>query len=216
MAPLIQAVESRPTSVKDVESAPQRTFSPHLVLKLAAGQGIYVEGQRATAVYQVQSGAVRVYRLMQNGRRHILAFYGVNEWFGLQEGRHHDGFAEAICESRLQVFSIIGTQALPVSLLGIALNSLAFANSRQLMIVRQSALERVAMFVKEMAERHPGAIEFELMMSRSDIADYLGLTVESVARSFTKLRTSGIIRLRGQGQRYVRIINRTGLAALGV
>jgi CRP/FNR family transcriptional regulator/CRP/FNR family nitrogen fixation transcriptional regulator len=103
---------------------------------------------------------------------------------------------------------------LPVSLLGIALSSLACANSRQLMIVRQSALERVAVFIQEMASRHFGASEFELMMSRADIADYLGLTVESVARAFTKLRTNGILRLQGRGQRYVRIVNSDGLAAL--
>ncbi|MFS8115343.1 helix-turn-helix domain-containing protein [Rhizobium jaguaris] len=194
----------------------QRKPTSSTAFKVRAGQGIYCEGQRANVIYQVQSGAVRVYRLMQNGQRHILSFYGPEEWFGLQDGPFHDDFAEAICDCQLQPFSIGGLPTLPVNLLGIALTSLAYANSRQLMIVRQSALERVAVFMKEMADRHPGVNEFELVMSRADIADYLGLTVESVARSFTKLRTSGIIRLQGRGQRYVRIVNADALAALSM
>ncbi|MDL2398854.1 helix-turn-helix domain-containing protein [Rhizobium mayense] len=216
MTTLNQAVDRHLPASMGMDFPEQRKLASSTTLELRAGQGIYREGQRAAAIYQVQSGAVRVYRLMQNGHRHILSFYGPNEWFGLQDGLFHDDFAEAICASQLRSFSISGLPTLPVNLLGIALNSLAYANSRQLMIVRQSALERVAVFVKEMADRRPGISEFELMMSRADIADYLGLTVESVARSFTKLRTSGIIRLHGRGQRYVRIVNPEALAALSM
>jgi CRP/FNR family nitrogen fixation transcriptional regulator len=214
MTTMSQAVDHRLLAPRGMDVMGERKLPPSTSLRVSAGQGIYREGQRAASIYQVQSGAVRVYRLMQNGHRHILSFYGPGEWFGLQDGHFHDDFAEAICESHVRSFSVAGSQMLPVSLLGIALSSLACANSRQLMIVRQSALERVAVFIQEMASRHFGASEFELMMSRADIADYLGLTVESVARAFTKLRTSGILRLQGRGQRCVRIVNSDGLAAL--
>ncbi|NKF33911.1 helix-turn-helix domain-containing protein, partial [Pseudomonas sp. BGM005] len=74
----------------------------------------------------------------------------------------------------------------PIDLLHIALTNLAKAQCKQLIISEQSALKRLAAFVQEMADRHPEDAEFDMMMSRSDIADYLGLTVETVARSFTK------------------------------
>ncbi|WP_245278024.1 helix-turn-helix domain-containing protein [Rhizobium leguminosarum] len=187
---------------------------PSTVLRVSPGQGIYREGERASLIYQVQSGAVRVYRIMRNGHRHILSFYGTGEWFGLQDGEIHDDFAEAICDSQIRSVPRAGAPMPPINLLDIALSSLSIANSRQLVVARQGALERVAAFVQEMSARNGGANEFELMMSRTDVADYLGLTVESVARSFTKLRTRRIVQLFGRGQRYIHIVDRNRLAAL--
>lgn len=193
----------------------QRGMAGSVFITVSAGKSIYREGERASSIYQVISGAIRVYQIMQNGNRHIFAFYGPGEWFGLHDGQIHDNFAEAICDTQLRSFSTSRAAALPVSLLYLALNSLSCANSRQLTIARQSAVERVAIFIQEMAARQFGGPEFELLMSRADIADYLGLTVESVARSFTKLRKNGIVRVQGRGQRHVYIVNPEALAALG-
>ncbi|MDR9807462.1 helix-turn-helix domain-containing protein [Rhizobium hidalgonense] len=209
-----QAAERYMPEPNRVNAGETRRLPPSTVLWVLPGQGIYREGERASSLYQVQSGAVRVYRIMRNGHRHILAFHGTGEWFGLQDGDIHDDFAEAICDSQIRSIPKAGAPMPAINLLDIALSSLAIANSRQLIVARQGALERVATFVQEMSTRNGGANEFELMMSRTDVADYLGLTVESVARSFTKLRTRHIVQLFGRGQRYVQILNRTRLAAL--
>ncbi|ARM90148.1 nitrogen fixation transcriptional regulator FixK 1 [Rhizobium sp. CIAT894] len=209
-----QAAERYMPEPNGINPGETRRLPPSTVLWLLPGQGIYREGERASSLYQVQSGAVRVYRIMRNGHRHILSFYGTGEWFGLQDGDIHDDFAEAICASQIRSVPRAGSPMPPINLLDIALSSLAIANSRQLIVARQGALERVATFVQEMSARNGGTNEFELMMSRTDVADYLGLTVESVARSFTKLRTRHIVQLFGRGQRYVHILDCNRLAAL--
>jgi CRP/FNR family transcriptional regulator/CRP/FNR family nitrogen fixation transcriptional regulator len=183
-------------------------------IKLSADETIYSEGEYVLAIYQVEAGAVRIYRLTSNGQRHILSFCGKGEWFGLENGNVRTDFAEAICETRVKPFRT--NQDAPIDLLHIALTNLAKAQCKQLIISEQSALKRLAAFVQEMADRHPEDPEFDMMMSRSDIADYLGLTVETVARSFTKLREKRILRLAGKSQRIVRLLNRDALVDLTI
>ncbi|NLS07371.1 helix-turn-helix domain-containing protein [Rhizobium sp. P32RR-XVIII] len=183
-------------------------------IRLKADQTIYSEGEHALAIYQVEAGAVRIYRLMSNGHRHILSFCSKGEWFGLEKGQVRSDFAEAVCETRIRPFPANQDAVVPMDLLNIALTNLAKAQEKQLVMTEQSALKRVAAFVQEMAERHPGEPEFDMMMSRSDIADYLGLTIETVARSFTKLRERRIVRLNGKLQRSVRLLDRDALVAL--
>ncbi|KKZ88990.1 cAMP-binding protein [Rhizobium phaseoli] len=185
-------------------------------IKLRADETIYSEGEYALAIYQVEAGAVRIYRLTSNGQRHILSFCGKGEWFGLESGNVRTDFAEAICETRLRSFRTNQEAVVPIDLLHIALTNLAKAQCKQLIISEQSALKRLAAFVQEMADRHPEDAEFDMMMSRSDIADYLGLTVETVARSFTKLREKRILRLAGKSQRIVRLLDRDALIALTI
>jgi CRP/FNR family nitrogen fixation transcriptional regulator len=81
--------------------------------------------------------------------------------------------------------------------LPLALRTLSRAQRHLLVVGRQNAIERVAAFLLDMAERQGGLDRIDLPMSRGDIADYLGLTVETVSRIFTKLRAKGIIRLDG-------------------
>ncbi|OHV26511.1 cyclic nucleotide-binding domain-containing protein [Rhizobium sp. RMa-01] len=185
-------------------------------IKLSADETIYSEGEHAFAIYQVEDGAVRIYRLTSNGQRHILSFCGKGEWFGLENGNVRTDFAEAICETRVRPVRANQDAVVSIDLLHIALTNLAKAQCKQLIISEQSALKRLAAFVQEMADRHPEDPEFDMMMSRSDIADYLGLTVETVARSFTKLREKRILRLAGKSQRIVRLLDRDALVALTV
>ncbi|MGR9171063.1 helix-turn-helix domain-containing protein [Rhizobium sp. KDH_Rht_773_N] len=185
-------------------------------IRLKADETIYSEGEHALAIYQVEAGAVRIYRLTTSGQRYILSFCGKGEWFGLETGNIRTDFAEAVCETSIRPFRANQNATVPVDLLHIALMNLAKAQHKQLVITEQSALKRVAAFVCEMAERHPEDAEFDMMMSRSDIADYLGLTVETVARCFTKLREKRILRLNGRLQRSVRLLDRNGLMALTV
>lgn len=198
--------------------ARRRAFEPvapgDATIRLKPDQIIYSEGQHVLAIYQVESGAVRIYRLMSDGHRHILSFCIKGEWFGLEQGHLRADFAEAVCETQIRPFATNRGTAVSADLLNIALANLAKAQSRQLVMIEQSALKRVATFIQEMAERHPGEPEFDIMMCRSDVADYLGLTIETVARSFTKLREKHIIRLNGKLQRSVQLLDQDALAAL--
>ncbi|WP_245269665.1 helix-turn-helix domain-containing protein [Ensifer sp. WSM1721] len=161
------------------------------------GQRIYSSGGRAGQAYRVEFGAVRVYRVLASGRRQILAFYFGGNWFGLQTGDRHRETAEAIGVTGIKSVSLREDPCLWQGLLPAVLENFSSAQEHQLVIGRQSAIERVAAFLLEMSDRAGHSQSFELYMSRVDVADYLGLTIETVSRSLTKLKNKGIIKLRG-------------------
>lgn len=160
-----------------------------------AGAEIYAQGEDAGCLYQVEFGAVRVYRLLADGRRQIAAFHMAGEVFGFETGRTHHFFAEAIGATGIRVLNLSAIGDVSHVLLPLALQSLVRAQEHLLVLGRQHAPERVAAFLLDMAERQGGLSCFELPMSRMDIADYLGLTIETVSRVFTKLKEKGVIRL---------------------
>ena len=162
-----------------------------------AGAEIYVQGEKANALYQVEFGAVRVYRLLADGRRQISAFHMAGEVFGFEADGTHHFFAEAIGATGVRVLRLSTMNGVSDKLLPLALQSLVRAQEHLLVLGRQQAVERVAAFLMDMAERQGGLDHFELPMSRMDIADYLGLTIETVSRVFTKLKDKGVIRLPG-------------------
>jgi CRP/FNR family transcriptional regulator/CRP/FNR family nitrogen fixation transcriptional regulator len=210
----VPAHDHRRLNIREITRTERR--EPGAVQLFHPDQIVYREGERASAIFQVETGGVRVFRIMPSGHRHILAFHVRGEWFGLQADDTREDFAEAICDSRLRVVSMDEASALPVNLLTIALANLSTAHNRQLVMVRQSAVARVAAFIEEIAGRHTLSTEFELQMSRKDIADYLGMAVESVARSFSKLSSRRIIRLDGHSNRVVRILDRAKLEELSL
>ncbi|MBX3531968.1 MAG: helix-turn-helix domain-containing protein [Rhizobiaceae bacterium] len=163
----------------------------------SAGAEIYAQGDRADRLYRVAFGAVRVYRLLADGRRQICAFYLPGEVFGFEvDGRHHF-FAEAACASGIAAIRQVSSDEASREHLESALRSLVRAQEHLLVVGRQNALERIAAFLVDMAERQGDLAQFDLPMSRSDIGDYLGLTIETVSRVFSKLRAQGVIRLLG-------------------
>jgi len=157
---------------------------------------IYGQGEQAGALYQIEFGAVRLYRLLADGRRQISAFHLAGEVFGFESGDTHHFFAEAICATGLRVIRPAHSADLSRQLLPLALKGLVRAQEHLLVLGRQSALERVAAFMLDMAERQGGLETFDLPMSRTDIGDYLGLTIETVSRIISQLRARGIIRLK--------------------
>lgn len=179
---------------------------------LTDGQSIYVDGQRATRIYRVEYGAVRECRILSSGRRLIVAFHMSGEWFGLQNGNTYRFSAEAIGATGIQSFGRDEPKEFLQSLMPVALESLACAQEHQLVIGRQCAVERIAAFVVEMSDRRGGIARFELPMSRVDVADYLGLTVETVSRALTKLKDRRVIRLHGL--RGVEVLQRDALKRL--
>ena len=162
-----------------------------------AGTEIYAQGEKAGPLYQVEFGAVRVYRLLADGRRQISAFHMAGETFGFEADATHHFFAEAINATGIRVFRIAAAADMSQQLLPLALKGLVRAQEHLLVLGRQNAIERVAAFLVDMAERQGGLRQVELPMSRMDIGDYLGLTIETVSRVFTRLKDKGVIRLLG-------------------
>ncbi|MCF8476220.1 MAG: helix-turn-helix domain-containing protein [Pseudolabrys sp.] len=169
------------------------------VMPFARNSEIYGENEPAEYLYKVVSGAVRTYRVLNDGRRQIGAFYLPGDVFGLEVGEEHTFSAEAIVECKVMV---IKRSAL-VSLAGrshdvarqlwtMTANELQRAQGHIMLLIK-TAQERVAGFLLEMAARSPTGNAVELPMSRQDIADYLGLTIETVSRTLTQLENSAAI-----------------------
>jgi CRP/FNR family nitrogen fixation transcriptional regulator len=160
---------------------------------------IFGDGEPADYVYQVGSGAARTYKVLSDGRRQIGAFYLPSEVFGLGVGDVHHYSAEAIGKSTLLVVKRSALIALADTdhrvahlLWTLTAQELQRVQEHMLLLIR-SAQERVACFLLEMAERMAEADVIDLPMSRQDIADYLGLTIETISRTLTQLETAATI-----------------------
>jgi CRP/FNR family nitrogen fixation transcriptional regulator len=173
-----------------------------------AGAEIYAEGDRLGALYRLVYGVVRVYRLLADGRRQICAFHRAGEIFGFEAGAERHFFADAVNPVGLRVLRPGGEVETSRGLLNLALNSLERAHDHLLTVGRNDAMGRVAAFLLEMgADRDGEALrEIDLPMSRADIGDYLGLTIETVSRVLTRLKSARVIRLAST--RHLEILRR--------
>ena len=160
---------------------------------------IYGENEPAEYLYKVISGAVRTYKVLNDGRRQIGAFYLPGDIFGLEIGEVHSFSAEAIGECKVMLIKRSSVVALAGRSHDVA-NQLWTMTAKELqraqahiMLLIKTAQERVAGFLLEMASRAPAGNTVELPMSRQDIADYLGLTIETVSRTLTQLENSAAI-----------------------
>ncbi|MBW6422782.1 helix-turn-helix domain-containing protein [Rhizobium sp. XQZ8] len=169
---------------------------PQPIITFNAGAEIYAPGDKATSYYHVEFGAVRIHRLLSDGRRQVIAFHLAGETFGFEADRTHSFFAEAITQAGLRTIARPANDEASPEMLSLALRGMMRAQEHIMMIGRQTAVERIAGFLLDMAERQGGLEHFDLPMTRLDIADYLGLTIETVSRVFAKLRASGLIKLR--------------------
>lgn len=170
-------------------------------MKFSSGTELFGEGEPAEYVYKVVTGAVRACRILCDGRRQIADFYLPGEIFGLTVGGNHRFSAEAINTVTVVVLrrSAIVTLAerdceAAFELWGFTARELTRTQKHMLLFVR-SAQQRVASFLLEMSKRLGATDAIELPMSRQDIADYLGLTIETVSRTMTHLVSEQAIAL---------------------
>jgi CRP/FNR family nitrogen fixation transcriptional regulator len=160
---------------------------------------IYGENEPADYLYKIVSGAVRTYKVLNDGRRQIGSFYLPGDIFGLEVGDAHSFSAEAVMDCKVLVIKRGALVSLASRDTEVArqLWTMAAAELQRaqdhIMLLIKTAQERVAGFLMEMSVRNAGASEVELPMSRQDIADYLGLTIETVSRTLTQLENSGAI-----------------------
>ena len=184
---------------------------------------IFGEGEAAEYLYQVIKGAVRSHKLLSDGRRQIGAFHLAGDVFGLENGEHHRFTAEAVVDTTVRLMKrqslervAKSDKALIFKILGMTTDNLQHVENHLLLLGRKHSLERVAAFLVEMDRRLTAAGVVALPMSRRDIADYLGLTLETVSRAFSILQKKGFLKFLGQTQREILILNSAGLAALDV
>lgn len=170
---------------------------PLLTRNYLAGSEIYAQGELAGELYEIEFGAVRIHRLLADGRRQVIAFHLAGEKFGFEAGGTRAFFAEAITATGIRPLGAAAGNLDAPELMALALRGMLKAQEHLLVIGRQCARERVAAFLLDMAERQGDDVMIELPMPRLDIADYLGLTIETVSRTFAKLRAQGVIELRG-------------------
>lgn len=162
---------------------------------VAPDEVIYRQGDRSGSLYRVEFGAVRVYRLHADGRRQVVSFHLAGETFGLEAGRARSFFAEAMVHTGLTSAGSLSGETTSPELMALALHEMIRAQEHLLVVGRQSALEKLAAFLMDISERQGDLDPIDLPMTRIDIGDYLGMTIETVSRSFSKLRDEGILRL---------------------
>lgn len=170
-------------------------------MNFARNSEVYGEGERADYLYKVLSGMIRTSKILADGRRQIGSFYMPGDLFGLEVGDEHTFSAEAVTTSKVVVIkrsALIARAArdpeIARQLWAVTGSELARVQDRTLALVR-SAQERVVGFLIEMADRSSAGDVIVLPMCRQDIADYLGLTMETVSRSFSTLENDGLIEL---------------------
>ena len=170
-------------------------------MNFARNAEIYGEGEPADFVYLVVSGTVRASKILSDGRRQIGGFYLPGDIFGLDLGDEHAFSAEAIgdvtvlCVRRSAVLALADRDGhIARQLWTATARELSQAQDRLLLLIK-SAQERLAGFLLEMAGRPRGGDSVDLPMTRQDIADYLGLTIETVSRTLTSLAEEAVIEM---------------------
>jgi CRP/FNR family transcriptional regulator, nitrogen fixation regulation protein len=189
-----------------------------VTMSFARNGEIYGQNRPADHFYKIISGAVRTYKIFSDGRRLIGAFYFAGDMFGLEMGEEHSFSAEAVTRAKVTVFKrravlVLAERENDVArrLWALTARELLRVQEHTLLLVK-TAQERVASFLLELAARMPAGNSFELPMSRCDVADYLGLTVETVSRTLTDLQNTSMIEL--PSARRVVLRNRTTLQQL--
>ena len=170
------------------------------VISYGRNQEVYGEDEPAEFVYMVACGAIRTYKLLSDGRRQIAAFRLPGDIFGLEVGHTHVFTAEAIANSEVIVVKRSAIMALAArdsliarDMWAATAGDLVRAQDLLLLLGRRNAQERVATFLLEMSDRVADGEMIDLPMSRQDIADYLGLTIETVSRTLSQMEHSATI-----------------------
>jgi CRP/FNR family transcriptional regulator len=193
-------------------------------LELRPGQPLFHEGDPATRIFTLTRGALKLYKLLPDGRRQVTGFMFPGDFLGITIDDDHAFTVEALTESQLCWFPrkrfgefVEAHTELERGLYRLAAHELAAAQVQMVLLGRKTAAERVASFfiaLLERAERSSGDRKrmFDLPMSRSDIADYLGLTKETVSRMLALLKDRRLVRLAALDR--IEVLDRAGLAIM--
>jgi CRP/FNR family nitrogen fixation transcriptional regulator len=197
---------ARPTSARSVSRAAAPDALDLLeqfgtTIQVGRDHEIHGEGEAADWCYKVVSGCVRSVKLLEDGRRQVGEFLLAGDIFGLDALDSYDFSAEAVSDSVLRRYPrrmvealAEGHAALARRLREMAVADLRAANARLVLLARGTASERIASFLVEMAQRMGSTADLlELPMNRADMADHLGLTVETICRVLSQMKRDGIV-----------------------
>lgn len=188
---------------------------------LAPGQPLFHEGDDATRVFTLTRGCLKLYKLLADGRRQVTGFMFPGDFLGISMDDEHAFTAESLTESELCWFPrnrfdgfVEDHGEMERELYRVAAHELAAATQQMVLLGRKTAAERVASFFLMLAQKSEKATGkatrfVDLPMSRSDIADYLGLTKETVSRVLATLKRDRLVRLAALDR--VEILDREGL-----
>lgn len=177
-------------------------------ISLRSGQTLFCEGDRANLVFTLTSGSLKLYKLLPDGRCHVAGFMHPGDFLGITLENNHAFTAEALDEAKLCSFPrkafedfLDDHPSMERELYKLAAHELSAAHQQQFLLARKNANERFASFlvrlIEQQGERSTGLGEVvRLSMKRADIADYLGLTKETVSRLFSAMRRDRLIRLQ--------------------
>jgi CRP/FNR family transcriptional regulator, nitrogen fixation regulation protein len=188
-------------------------------LNFSRNAEIYAEGGDADFWYKVIAGTVRISKLLADGRRYIAEFCFGGDCFGIDHASERMYSAEAVDDVIVIRYRRSATEQLVDQNPAVArllrdtmLRGLGTAQGRALMLGRMTAPERVAAFLLEMFERRDRTKVLDLPMSRNDIADYLGLTIETVCRILSALKRDGTIAIPNPHR--IELLDRSALEAI--
>ena len=177
------------------------------VIHVTEGREIFAEGGDTDTFYKVVSGVVRVCKFLSDGRRQIEAFHITDEIFGFELGAERILSAEAVSDCTLISYRRHNIEQIAQrnelvshQLLRLAMHNLAQAQDHSLLLGRRGAAEKVAGFILGWGRRCQTEEMVHLAMSRQDMADYLGLTIETISRSLSQFERDGIIALASTRQ----------------
>lgn len=167
---------------------------------------VFREGDAADRLYEVVDGAVMLYKLLPDGRRQVVEILGPGDLFGLSAGDQHDCDAETLVSSGFRVIDRREAEGCDAGQKHIARclrDRLADLRDHAVLLGRKSAFERVATFLVRMVPHRgrsgcvgPSEVDtatVRLAMTRQEIADYLGLTIETVSRIISDMRRRGVV-----------------------
>src|SRR5271155_492321 len=190
--PNMQPVETAPTLRGLFKGQPTHAYS--------AGEAIFWEGDPAGQIFDVVEGVLRVCRVLADGRRAIVGFIYPGDVLGISVQSRYLFTAEAVTDVRVRRFSrgrfislVNESPALRPQLLALLCDEMSAAQDQMLLLGRKSAEERVASFLLAIHRKSAAGNDIALPMGRLDMADYLGLTIETVSRTMTNLILRGLI-----------------------
>jgi len=214
----VSARPLQPRSYNAANSFEQQMQMMGAVMSYPRNSEIFGENEPADYLYKVISGSVRTSKILSDGRRQIGGFYLAGDIFGLEFADSHALSAEAVTDTKVLVVKRSTLNALAARDASVAAQLFALTGrelhraQERIVLLVKSAQERVAGFLLEMSERLSFDNAIELPMSRQDIADYLGLTIETVSRTLTALESSAAIEVTTA--RRIRLRNRGALSRM--
>jgi CRP/FNR family transcriptional regulator len=206
----LAAFETRSPDLKQSQSAKVQRHSQHSV--------IFYEGDRAERVFELDEGIVMLYKLLPDGRRQVVEILNPGTIFGAAAGETYDCSAETLTGARVSVYDrreIERSASLQRHLTKCLMSQMELMHDHAVLLGRKSAIERVSTFLMRMVPRRGGegcigpaetsadSHNVVLTMTRQEIADYLGLTIETVSRVISDLKRRGLIKVERQDQIHI-------------